>query len=651
MDFFQSQQQAKRNTSRLVVLFSLAIISLIVMTNLLVMLLFGFFAIEDGTLPSTDTVAQQFDWQTFIFIGISVTVVILLGSIYKTLSLSAGGKTIAESLGGTLLTHNVSGLNERKLLNVVEEMAIASGTPVPSIYLMKDEHGINAFAAGFKNSDAVIGVTQGCIDTLDREELQGVVAHEFSHILNGDMRLNMRLLGVLHGILVIGYIGYFLLRSAGGSRKNAMPILGLGFSLIVVGFGGNFFGNMIKASVSRQREYLADASAVQFTRNKDGIASALNKIAKHSYGSRLDTPQAPQMSHAYFSNGISSFIGSMFSTHPPIEKRIKRISPYFLIKNKMARSKEKEKTASASVNQNSATNQGHSPAQKVATAVTGAVIVNEIMAEVGKVNVGNISHAQNLIEQLPADIYQACHCPFKARALIYCLLLNKEQEVLTKQLKHIKDKGDGDNDNKVIDHVLSLRHQVLHLSVRLRLPLIDLVLPTLKQLTLGRYQLFKSNLEFLINADEKVDTFEWALQKILLRHLDTEYNNNNAKYIKPTQIKNNISSLNVLFAMLVNFCYPDNSTEKLAQILKVASDELQLGKELNITGVSYDHLQLDHALNILSTLKPIDKEKLLRASLYIITSNKLFSSREMELMRAIADTLDCPMPPHFLAHK
>ncbi|TRX53175.1 M48 family metallopeptidase [Thalassomonas sp. M1454] len=638
MDFFQSQQQAKRNTSRLVGLFGLAIISLIVMTNLLVMLLFGFLAIEDGSLPSTDVVAQQFDWETFFFIGISVTLVILLGSIYKTMSLSAGGKTIAESLGGTLLTHNVTELNERKLLNVVEEMAIASGTPVPSVYLMKNEHGINAFAAGFKNSDAVIGVTQGCIDTLDREELQGVVAHEFSHILNGDMRLNMRLLGILHGILVIGYIGYFLLRSAGGSRKNAMPILGLGFSLVVIGFGGNFFGNMIKASVSRQREYLADASAVQFTRNKDGIASALNKIAKHSYGSTLDTPQAPQMSHAYFSNGVSSFVDSMFATHPPIEKRIKRVSPYFLIKNKMANQQAKKTTNTET---NDATTKSASKAEKVASGVTAAVIVNEIMTEVGKVNVENISHAQHLIAQIPTDVYQACHCPFKARALIYCLLLNKEQAVLTKQLKRIKDKGD----HEVIDHVLSLREQVVNLEIRLRLPLIDLVLPTLKQLSIGRYQLFKSNLDYLINADEKVDTFEWVLQKILLRHLDTEYNKNNNKYIKPTQMKNNISSINVLFAMLINFCHANLSTEQSQKILMIASDVLNLGKELNISGISYDYLILDNALNVLSTLAPADKEKLLRASLYIITSNKLFSSKEMELMRAIADTLDCPMPP------
>ncbi|HHH89125.1 MAG TPA: heat-shock protein HtpX, partial [Aliiroseovarius sp.] len=296
MDFFQHQDQARRQTALLVLFFSLAVISLVVLTNLLVMFLFGF--IDSQTLNSPDlggAFLARFDWQTFFGIGAVVIAVILLGSLYKIHSLSRGGDAVAEMLGGQRIVDGSGDLDRQKVLNVVEEMAIASGTPVPPVYLI-DEDGINAFAAGFSPGDAVIGVTRGCIRQLNREQLQGVIAHEFSHILNGDMRLNIRLMGILHGILILGLIGYFLLR--GGSHRHyyqrssrnsgSGAILGLGLGLVVIGYTGTFFGNLIKAAVSRQREFLADASAVQFTRSNQGIAGALKRIGGSVAGSRIE---------------------------------------------------------------------------------------------------------------------------------------------------------------------------------------------------------------------------------------------------------------------------------------------------------------------------------------------------------------------------
>jgi len=240
MNFFQAQDSARRSTKNLVVFFILAVLSLIVFTNLLVMVLFGF--LETGEQGVTlSAIAAQFDWETFLLISAAVSFVILAGSAYKTMALSAGGKAVAESLGGRLISQSTTDLHERKALNVVEEMAIASGTPVPPVYLLEGEQGINAFAAGFTPGDAVVGLTRGTITYLTREELQGVIAHEFSHILHGDMRLNIRLIGILHGILLIGLIGYFVLRSVrGGSNKNAAPIMGLGVGLMVIGFAGRF---------------------------------------------------------------------------------------------------------------------------------------------------------------------------------------------------------------------------------------------------------------------------------------------------------------------------------------------------------------------------------------------------------------------------
>ncbi len=239
MNFFESQDRVRRNTAKLVFLFVLAVVTLIVMTNLLVMVTLGY--INSEQLRDGETLTQQMDWRTFVAVGVGVGVVILVGSLYKIMALSAGGKTVAESLGGRLVSPNTDDLKQRKLLNVVEEIAIASGTPVPPVYLLSDEAGLNAFAAGFSPRDAVIGVTQGTIDHLSREQLQGVIAHEFSHIFNGDMRLNIRLMGVLNGILIIGIIGYYLLYSASfsghrrGSDKGGGGILALAIGLMAIG--------------------------------------------------------------------------------------------------------------------------------------------------------------------------------------------------------------------------------------------------------------------------------------------------------------------------------------------------------------------------------------------------------------------------------
>ena len=333
MNFFESQDRVRKNTLQLVFLFTLAVVTLVIMTNLLVMIVFGY--INSEQMQDGRTLLQQMDWQTFAAVSAGVGVVVLAGSLYKIMALSAGGKTVAEALGGKLIPQNTDDLKQRKLLNVVEEMAIASGTPAPPVYLLTDEPGINAFAAGFSPRDAVIGVTQGTIDHLSRDQLQGVIAHEFSHIFNGDMRLNIRLMGVLNGILIIGIIGYYILYSTAFSRrgrssgKGAGGIMALGIGLMVIGFAGTFFGGLIKAAVSRQREYLADASAVQFTRNPDGIAGALKRIGGLEFGSKVENPGAPEVSHAFFAQGISGFMQSLSATPPSLAKRILRIDPHW----------------------------------------------------------------------------------------------------------------------------------------------------------------------------------------------------------------------------------------------------------------------------------------------------------------------------------
>ena len=635
MDFFQSQDHARKQTLLLVVFFSLAVISLVVLTNLLVMFLFGF--IDSQNLNSTASpLALEFDWQVFLSVGAVVVAVILLGSLYKISSLSKGGDVVAEMLGGKLIVEGSGDLDQQKVLNVVEEMAIASGTPVPPVYLI-DEEGINAFAAGFSPSDAVIGVTRGCIQQLNRAQLQGVIAHEFSHILNGDMRLNIRLMGILHGILIIGLIGYFLLRSAAFSRHSRSSrnngggaILGLGLGLVVIGFTGTFFGNLIKAAVSRQREYLADASAVQFTRNNMGIANALKRIGGSAAGSRIENPAGAQISHALFAQGISGFFSSLFATHPPLDKRIRRLDPNWDGSFNISAS-EPASTISSS--------EAGSQKNTAEHLVSGLAATGFAASQVGQVDPQVLQQVQALLQQIPPHLHQALHEPHGARAAIYFLLLDDENEIRHAQLQYLQ----AESDDGVFDVLSKLVEESTQIDNADRLTLIDISLPALRQLSEQQYQRFKNNVGKLIAIDKKVSLFEWSLQKILFHHLDAVFVKIPSRRIRYRSLNQVADACSLLLSMLIYAGKEKKFDEQ--KIMQEAKKELghinvQL---LPITEISLP--ALNTALDKLNQLTPLLKPRLLKACVICIRADQNFSTIEAELFRAIADTLDCPMPP------
>ena len=340
MDYFQSQDFAKRRTGLLVFYFAVAVILIILSVYLAIACVLRLAGSEKET-AAVSTPADLWDPQLLGVVALGTSALIGGGSLYKMAALSGGGHTVADLLGGRLLHPDSTDPDERRLLNVVEEMAIASGLPVPPVYLLENEMGINAFAAGHTPGDAVVAVTSGTLRRLSRDELQGVIGHEFSHILNGDMRLNTRLIGMLFGILVIGIVGWIMFRSSFGvrlgarddndDRKGFNPIPLIGLALYVIGYVGVFFGNLIKAAVSRQREFLADASAVQFTRNPDGLAGALKKIGALAEGSQIQDAHAEEASHLFFGEavgGLNNFFG-LLASHPPLVERIRRIDPSF----------------------------------------------------------------------------------------------------------------------------------------------------------------------------------------------------------------------------------------------------------------------------------------------------------------------------------
>ncbi|WP_394174416.1 M48 family metallopeptidase [Thalassotalea litorea] len=631
MDFFQAQEQAKRSTGLLVLLFTGAVITLVMFTNIIAMAALGYINFEPDTEVNLQYLSEQFDWRMFAFITALVGFVIFSGSAYKQMSLRHGGKVIAEALGGVVINPLLANRLEKRLLNVVEEMAIAAGTPVPRVYVLKDESAINAFAAGFSTSDAVIGITQGALEKLDRDELQGVIAHEFSHILNGDMRLNLQLVALLHGILVIGFIGYYLLHAGRGSSKNGAAVFGLGFGLLLIGYGGHFFGNIIKASISRQREYLADASAVQFTRNNQGITQALYKIKQSSFGSYIDQPDAIEYTHGFFSKGVKSFASNLFATHPPIEDRITKISPHFLLNAANADSKpmrkvNKAKNSESTPDSSRGGTKGVGPEQ---------VAILSVLSQAGNIDQQQLNYAHTLINSIEDNLYAKCHNPIGARAIVCCLVLANDPDVLNEQFALIQQS----DDTQLIDSVFELRQSITDLPSAYRLPLVDLLNPALKQLSATEVRDFESLVDGLIYADKQLDRFEWILKQVVFSHLKNNTETTGVKkYLAISKVSTAVNGILSLVLSASEHQLTAANHDRLTQHIDLPDlAELQPNQT--------DFEAASKYLEQLNRLGFGDKEKVIRGCLLIIGIDGIVNIREYELVRAIADVLSVPLPP------
>jgi len=622
VNFFAHQDRARSTTRKLVFLFSCAVISLIIITSLLIIFTISFSESASGEIAfDSDLITSDI----FILVSLGVIAVVTLGSLFKLAQLRGGGKVVAEAMGGRLLNTGAKDADERKILNIVEEIAIASGTPVPPVYLMEDP-AINAFAAGYKAQDAVIGITRGCIQQLNRDELQGVIAHEFSHIFNGDMRLNIRLMGLLYGIMVIGLIGYYIVRGSvyrrHGSRsdKKGGGIVVLGIGLLIVGYGGTFFGNIIKAAVSRQREYLADASAVQFTRNPDGIAGALKKIGGYKEGSNIKSADASEISHMLFSQGLKTSFTGLFATHPPLAERISRIDPYW--RGDFSQITSSTKTASK--------NEQVSGFSTTASSKSAIDSIGEPESE-------HIEMATNNLSLLPEELTEDAHSSFGACMLMHCLLMElANPKIESKQLAILKE---GLN-SRQFSSLLAIQKKASWLSRDLYLTLIDLCLPALKQLSPIQYRTFMSHLSQLIVADEHISVFEWCIFKILRYNLDQE--------IQTREKKIDINSAGWACAALLSvLSFIGSTDENEAEVaFNKSITQLNLRKTISFNAELKNNTEvLEKATDLLKNLKPLQKPRFLKAMACSINADGIVSTEEAELLRAVASLLDCPIPP------
>ena len=638
MNFFEHQDRAKRKTTQLILLLALAVISLILVTGLLLASFFYYF--QSHNPPYIYEQPQLGFWQglwyamppgALAWIGLGISTVVMGGSLFRYAQLQSGGSAVAISMGGKRISAQSQDADERKILNVVEEMAIASGTAVPPVYLI-EEASINAFAAGFKPQDAVIGITRGCIQKLSRDELQGVIAHEFSHIFHGDMRLNMRLVAILYGILVIGLIGEFLLRSnrfrSYNSRdKSRGGIMALGLGLLVIGYAGTFFGNLIKAAVSRQREFLADASAVQFTRNPEGISGALKKIGGNIEGSELHTPNAAQFSHMYFSQGIANFFNLM-ATHPPLEERIRRIEPRW-----DGKFINKPQTNSSPTGEAQSFSQSSTTSQNFA-AMSTAVAIDEQLANIAQPHAEHLQYAREQLAEIPVYIKEATSTLLGAQAVIFGLLLDADTTAREQQWRCLSQHFKATE----LETLRPLAHATSTQPLALRLPLIELCLPTLKLLSADQIAQLLRLASALIKADNKISLREWSLYRMLQHNLQSP------------QVSQRLSRLNQLteqsqiLLSLLAYAGADNSSAAEQAFANAARElghpELKLLAKNNL-----NLAQADSALEQLNQLKPLQKPLLLKAMSQCVLQDGKLTLLEAEIFRAIADSLDCPMPP------
>ncbi len=636
-DFFERQSAARRSTKWLVVLFAIAVVGIVSTVFLVSLLAVGGFeqysqsATHSASVPP---LKATFDWSVPIGASAITLLLIVGGSFFKVAQLNGGGTTVAENVGGMRLAPNTTDLVERRLLNVVEEMALAAGVPVPPVFMLPDEQGINAFAAGYSPSDAVVAVTRGTAEQLSRDELQGVIAHEFSHILNGDMRINIRLIGVLHGILLLGLLGRILFRSAAysGRRRskndNGSALLFIGLALIIIGGIGSLMGNLIKAAVSRQREFLADASAVQFTRNPGGIAGALKRIGAAITGSILKHPNAAEMSHMYFGQGVWEGFTGLMATHPPLDQRITRLDPAW-------DGKFPEMPATPIAIAEIA---GTAGLVGAAVDQLPIAVVENAAEQVGNPTEIHRQYAHQLVRELPDDIVDTVHEPYGARAVIFALLLDREHSVRTVQMQALAESTTSD----IVELTRKITPTISQLDARVRLPLVDMSLPALRAMTKQQFAEFSQAFTKLVEADNRIALFEWTLHRILLRHLRPQFDEAAAPRIAYYGLQRLSKPCSVLLSTLA---YAGNTAGEAAQAVAAAAVHLPKAN-INLLPPGQCGLQqLDQALNELTRVSAKHRGRLVEACAVAICADHEVKIREAELLRGISDMLDCPMPP------
>ena len=607
MNFFRAQDEARGRTTKLVVLLVLAIVILTGSLYVLAVIGHGKVYLRGG-----------YDWfQPKLFFGTTgiALAVIAVGTLLRIAELSKGGGAIAERLGGRLVGANTTDLAERRYLNVVQEMALAAGLPVPLCYVIDGDATINAFAAGNDPQDAAIGVTRGALDHLTRDELQGVIAHEFSHIGNGDMKLSLRIIGAVAGLTALAQLGYIFFRLAGSVRgKNSAPIaLGMivtGLVVLIVGSGGIFFAKVIQASVSRQREYLADASAVQFTRNPLGLASALKKVAGMSGAKREASASELESQHLFFASS-GGFMEFLFSTHPPINERIRLIDPAFdgIIPDVVPVQVVAPEPVA-----------GFAPASRVAPPplpIETRAVPTDLQ----------IQDSLGFRGQIPDALRSASQDPVSAMGLVLGLVLRRDPAMRSAQLEKARNLAGGE----VAREAARFEPLLRSLSAGSRVPLLDLSMPALRQLSPEQEALFRLAIT-QVGYDAEDGLIVLLIQASMRRYLSKEKN--------PVSRAGDLAAAcGLVLSAVVRTS--SESPEAQARAYQLGAGVLGLPglSRALLDGEQIDLQKVDDALAVIAGQSVYDRRKFVRACGVAMLNDGKAEEAEIEIVRAVGDSL------------
>ena len=636
MNFFEHQHRARRSTALMLLLFALAVAAIVAVLNLVgaavYVLAFDLPLLYESHLFEA-VPRQVYGWSTAI-----VLCVIAGGTAWRLYQLSGGGIAVADLVGARHVGRGTGEPSERRLLNVVEEMALASGIAVPLVFVLDGQRTINAFAAGYSPHEATIIVTQGAPERLNRDELQGVVAHEFSHILNGDMRLNIHLVGVIAGIVLIGSAGAALM-TGGRNESGEYRAVGADFRLIflglllwLIGSIGVFAGRLIKAVISREREFLADASAVQLTRNPDGIGGALFKIDQR--GSTIVQLHAEELSHMCIGAPVKDYFEfAWLATHPPLEARIERIlgpGAKRLLRERV----ERVETAALASQGSPVVSEFVSPLYaRPAAALSGAAgLAHSVVESIGNPSAAHLDYARKMLEAIPVEIRAAVEREEGAKAALFALLLG-EGELRKAQLALIGEATGAD----VAAQGARFADALKPLGARGRLPVLELVIPTLKRLPrIERDRLLEAS-KAVIEADRKVTLGEFVLLTLCRSHIQKDEKR------PPTARHRNIDAVigeaGVVLSLLAHSGKGGMAAfDKGMSVLGIPGGVLRAPAELNIAAVQ-------GALDELKLLLPLKKPQFIKACLAAAMADDKLTVAEGELMRAICAALDTPLPP------
>jgi Zn-dependent protease with chaperone function len=630
LDFFGAQAAARRRTVLLVVLFFLAWALTVALADLgvaAVLSLSGQHAGAGLSRMSGQVLRPAVGLDRLVGlvppVALAVSAIVVVGFAYHALSQGRdGGDAVARMLGGRPVDRFTQDLGEKRAVNVLEEMAIAAGLPVPRLYVLETEGGINAFAAGPSPERAVVAVTRGALDQLDRDELQGVLAHELSHVLNADARLNLRLMALLGGLTALALVGRVLLRAMGsgsGRRRGGIALVGLvGLALLVAGAVGVFFGRLIQAAVSRQREFLADAAAVQFTRNPGGLAGALEKV--RGLGSALSTPHASEASHLFFAEGVTGFWAGLFSTHPPLAERCRRL---------LAGAPAGPRRPAAG------TERAGAPGPAAGRPALGAMGL-AAPASVGRPGPEHLAAAVATLASFPAPVAQAAHEPYGARALSLAMLLDADPAIRTRQLGAIAAGP-------------TLSAELVRLGAALatvprdqRLALLDLALPALDTLSADQAARLIQDLATLAAGDGRTTLFEWALQRLVRRRLAPRLGERPAAARLRAVEQVEVEALELLSALA---WAGQRDPEAAQRALDAGVQALQPGAPWRLLPRErMSSALLDSCLARLEEAEPALKARLLGGATACVLADQRVIAPEAELLRAISATLGLPMP-------